>query len=34
MKAFVLAVIIFGLPLVGILIAVAFLWKALDQDTD
>jgi len=34
MKAFVLAVIIFGLPLVGILIAVAFLCEALDQDTD
>ena len=34
MKAVALAVIIFGLPLVGILIAIAFLWKALDNDTD
>lgn len=34
MKAVVVAVIIFGLPLVGILIAIAYLWKALDQDTD
>lgn len=34
MKALVVAVIIFGLPLVGILTAIAFLWKALDTDTD
>ena len=34
MKAWILAIIIFGLPLVGIMIAVGILWKALDTAED